>query len=81
MLTIGHRHENRALICMDEPYALVIFAQAGIYTDQSLDSCFRRNDSQSQCKPAKFSSSVVPISIGMFDCELFITGYTHQRLV
>ena len=47
---------------LDELYAHVIPAQAGIQTDRSLGSCFRNTDRQSRCEHATFSSSVVPLA-------------------
>ncbi len=38
-----HCHEN-TIICPDEPYTLVIPAQAGIQTDRSPGSCFILSD-------------------------------------
>jgi len=63
-----HCHEN-TLICLDELYAHVIPAQAGIQDDRSLGSCFRSTDRQSRCEHATFSSSVVPLASGMLDCD------------
>jgi len=61
-------HEN-TLICLDELYAHVIPAQAGIQDDRSPGSYFRSTDRQSRCEHATFSSSVVPLASGMLDCE------------